>query len=313
MEGEEKISDWNNLSADSANVSGMVSNLDADKLEILRRRERLGSISVIAVGVIALFFGLVIFVYNLRNPFLDVLIQAQKTQLAEEAKQRQLLLTLQTQDTDKDGLTDYNELNKYGTSPYLADSDGDGISDKNEVTGGSDPNCPEGQICFVTDEDTEMTGYSAPSLNGTVQTQASPAITASFIRSIMLQTGMKQEEIDSLSDQEIMTEFSAYLNDNPDVAQALAEEGYDFSGLQGLNLNTATTTANQTTTATQTSGIDLKTLGIASVEDLKNLSGAQIRQLMIDAGASADLLSSVSDDQLKELFIKQIEAKATNQ
>lgn len=320
MEGEEKNNVVNNLSAGIYDDGFFAEDLGEEKLEAIRRKERLGAILVITVGVTALLFGLAFFVFDLRNPFSGILLKAQKDRLASEERQRQLLLVLQTQDTDKDGLTDYDELNKYSTSPYLADSDGDGFDDKSEISRGTDPNCPEGQVCFVIAEDsvteTPDSSYVAPGLASGVQTQASPTITASFIRSIMLQTGMKQDEIDALSDQEIMAEFSTYLNENPDIAQALAEQGYDFKGLSGLSLGTATTTANQSpnnATTSQSVGIDLKALGISSVEDLKKLSGTQIRQLMIDAGASADLLSSVSDEQLKDLFIKQIEAKAVNQ
>jgi len=59
---------------------------------------------------------------------------------SEEEKQK-------TQDTDGDGLSDWDELNIYGTSPYLADSDSDGISDGVEINNGTNPNCPQGKDC----------------------------------------------------------------------------------------------------------------------------------------------------------------------
>ncbi len=52
-------------------------------------------------------------------------------------------------DTDQDGLSDFEELNIYNTSPYLPDSDSDGISDKEEIDQGTDPNCPKGENCDV--------------------------------------------------------------------------------------------------------------------------------------------------------------------
>ena len=48
--------------------------------------------------------------------------------------------TLQGQDTDYDGLTDYMELYVTFTNPFVADTDNDKISDYVEYYGGSDPN-----------------------------------------------------------------------------------------------------------------------------------------------------------------------------
>ncbi len=56
---------------------------------------------------------------------------------------------LQSIDTDHDGINDYEELNFYGTSPYLPDTDSDGIDDKTEIINHTDPNCPEGQKCSI--------------------------------------------------------------------------------------------------------------------------------------------------------------------
>jgi uncharacterized repeat protein (TIGR01451 family) len=42
-------------------------------------------------------------------------------------------------DTDKDGLTDGEEYNKYKTNPLLQDSDGDGLTDGDEVKRGTNP------------------------------------------------------------------------------------------------------------------------------------------------------------------------------
>lgn len=56
----------------------------------------------------------------------------------------------QTQDTDKDGLTDAQETAIYHTSPYLPDTDGDGVNDGQEVAHNTDPNCPTGQRCVAS-------------------------------------------------------------------------------------------------------------------------------------------------------------------
>ena len=44
------------------------------------------------------------------------------------------------QDRDEDGLSDYEELNTWGTNPVLADTDGDGWDDGVEVTLGQQLN-----------------------------------------------------------------------------------------------------------------------------------------------------------------------------
>jgi len=57
------------------------------------------------------------------------------------------IAALKNKDTDGDGLSDYDELYIYHTSPYIKDSDSDGIPDGTEVKNGTDPNCPQGQDC----------------------------------------------------------------------------------------------------------------------------------------------------------------------
>jgi hypothetical protein len=49
---------------------------------------------------------------------------------------------LMVQDSDSDGLTDYQELFEYITDPYHSDTDRDFVSDPQELSHGSDPNDP---------------------------------------------------------------------------------------------------------------------------------------------------------------------------
>lgn len=60
-------------------------------------------------------------------------------------------------DTDKDGISDYDEVNIYNTDPFVADTDADGFIDGSEILSGFDPNDPgvESPIVF---EDPKETG-----------------------------------------------------------------------------------------------------------------------------------------------------------
>ncbi len=58
---------------------------------------------------------------------------------------------LKSIDTDHDGLNDFEELNQYTTSPYLADTDSDGDDDKTEIDKGEDPLCPKTKECANAD------------------------------------------------------------------------------------------------------------------------------------------------------------------
>jgi len=54
-------------------------------------------------------------------------------------------------DADGDGLTNLEEIQKYGTNPLNPDSDNDGLNDKQEVLGNTDPNKPDANSGGVAD------------------------------------------------------------------------------------------------------------------------------------------------------------------
>jgi len=89
-----------------------------------------------------LIFALVIFrtQRNLHAPFELVIPEGESNIVLSEEE-------LRTSDTDEDGISDYDEMYLYNTSPYLPDTDSDGILDKDELDEGTDPRCPEGEDC----------------------------------------------------------------------------------------------------------------------------------------------------------------------
>lgn len=103
-------------------------------------REKAGMIVLASAGVLALVFGIFLIRHNIRAPFR--LKPVEKIDLA-----KQIADDPRHKDTDKDGLSDFDELYIYKTSPYLEDTDSDGKNDAEELSGGTDPNCPEGKEC----------------------------------------------------------------------------------------------------------------------------------------------------------------------
>ena len=142
---------------------------------------------------------------------------------------------LRAKDTDKDGLSDYDELYVYSTSPYLEDSDSDNILDKKEIEQGTDPNCPGGQDCSnqTVNNATDATGDIAttsaqnsaiPSLSNSTNTTTagadsslmqsilSGATDAKNLRAMLLQVGMSEDTLNKISDEQLISVYKQTLN-----------------------------------------------------------------------------------------------------
>lgn len=126
-------------------------------------------------------------------------------------------------DTDTDGLSDYDELNVYKTSPYLADTDGDNLNDGDETKNGTDPNCPLGKDCvgqtvFIPGQNPESNvSITAPDLS--LSSDQAEILKNAFgdkpdpqtIRAALTQTATKDEDkamIDKLTDQQLLDLFN---------------------------------------------------------------------------------------------------------
>ncbi len=189
------------------------------------------SLAFFAVFVIILWF--ISFQRSIRSPFeykgdTAVSPSQDQTNVANNQADR-----LKTQDTDGDGLTDWDELNVYQTSPYLEDSDSDGFNDKEEIDSGNDPNCPRGADCYssglTNGEKTIDSASSTPAQNtdlpaqslgqtdqsagasgdsGLTQAQieamASGEIDAQSLRKLLIEYGMDENILNQFSDEDLM-------------------------------------------------------------------------------------------------------------
>jgi len=135
------------------------------------------------------------------SPNLPDFVKEQLIQGDEE----QELANLKETDTDHDGLTDYQELYQYRTSMFLEDTDSDGYSDKEEVTSGNDPLCPTGEECNVLQFITPETKLSDIVQEVTMDADLSiKEATFREFRQFLLDNGIPQEDVDRLSDSDLM-------------------------------------------------------------------------------------------------------------
>ncbi len=124
------------------------------------------------------------------------------------------------QDTDGDGLTDWEELNVYNTSPYLVDSDSDGVSDAEEINKGENPNCAAGQNCVDNLKELAMpnvppsvvslnaeTFLSNPSNKQIIEDVLAGKGDAQALRQALLEAGMDKELLDQISDDDLLASY----------------------------------------------------------------------------------------------------------
>lgn len=247
------------------------------------KHERLALSAVILGGIMALVFG---FAY-LGKSIVDPLRLKPQTFKTQEQQDTEKMAALRTQDTDHDGLNDYDELYVYHTSPYLPDSDSDGYSDKQEIESGNDPSCPAKQDCghgtstaTITNPDGSNTQVTQPSdiipptvdpsffqppvadASGGSVTNLTPA----QLRDLLVQNGIPKEQVDALDDQTLL-------------------DLYQQSFMQVQQLQSMSATGDNSSTT-----------------DITSMTPAQLRQLLIQSGVSKEQVDAIDDQTLLELY-----------
>lgn len=179
------------------------------------------SLSIVAVGIL----GVWIWQFNSRinDPFR---LSNQELAAGKKAAQEKIVADAanKIKDSDGDGITDYDETNVYNTSPYLEDTDGDGISDSEEIRLGKDPLCAEGTNCSIITNSSSSTAGTVASSNttkntvdGVDQALLTKALSgegdANTMRQILLQGGGDPEQVNVLSDEELMTMYQEILKE----------------------------------------------------------------------------------------------------
>jgi hypothetical protein len=138
-------------------------------------------------------------------------------------------------DTDEDGLSDYDEVNTFFTSPFLEDSDSDGISDFDEIQEGTDPveigitvpdQTQDGALPFGTQPSLNSNQFNSGQLDELLQLYNSlpdndsqslvnlfeaqntgafdvGSLSPSDLRTLLLQQGVSNELLTKVSDDEL--------------------------------------------------------------------------------------------------------------
>lgn len=263
------------------------------------------------MGVIALIGG----IYSLDNRIHGLapqLLSLDNTPFAESDEQLRLkeLAALQVEDSDSDGINDFNELYVYYTSIYLEDTDSDGISDSDEISNGTDPNCKEGQVC---NQVRALAGeFDAADVTTTLGTSGELSIlhgddlTPEAVKSELLKMGIPASTFSNVSDEDLVQVYQSVMNDIPEsdisavdysgndisvdeVAQSQGDQGYE-----DLLYNNDTAGENSLASFT-------------TLEDFRNLDVSQVRELLIQSGMPSSDLEGISDEEVMSLYNSVLE------
>ena len=254
------------------------------------------------LAAVTLVFGIARLVQEVKNPFAP-------TKQSSSQQAQQILQTppdqeaLKKIDTDGDGLSDYDEINIYHTSPYLKDSDSDGKDDKAEIAAGTDPNCPEGQNCF------SQTLPSSNAGTGTVPKQTDPTAvlsggglsstdvnsllnpSPSDLRALMLQSGVPADQLSKIDDTTLLSLYKKTVSG-----------GLNIPGTNGTSATTSPTTSS---TGAATVGSATGSIDPAKLANPDQLTTAEMRQILLQSGkVTQDQLSGVDDTTLRAAFLQ---------
>jgi len=197
---------------------------------------------LIAVG--GIFYGFRDIFFQLEKPFFSQIYYSGPKYLSLEEREAQEIENQKKNDTDEDGVNDYDEIYIFKTSPYLVDTDSDGVDDAQEIRLGKDPSCPEGENCrkaFASiDEEGEFPTFidslverpvleiDFSTLNSTEDLKAKIAQTSSAdLREILLGTGIDPLIVEKLDDNQLRALFNTAADDAQQVGvidQLLSEQ-----------------------------------------------------------------------------------------
>jgi hypothetical protein len=188
-----------------------------------KNRNNLSKNQKLALAGLTIFgvFVIGLWVFTLNQQIKSPLVRASSSNAKQTTTEVNDVAKQKTQDTDGDGLSDYDELNVYSTSPYIEDSDSDGISDGVEVKNGTNPNCPQGTDCNIKTSVATSTETAAVTSGASTATSSTNTlnnllltgqIDAANLRKILLDSGATSKaDLDKITDAELLQAYKAQL------------------------------------------------------------------------------------------------------
>lgn len=173
---------------------------------------------LLVFGAFVLIFGFVNVANNIYGP--SNFWTSQQNIPTDQGDNIADLLELQSIDSDKDGLSDYDEIYIYKTSAYLPDTDSDGYLDGAELESGNDPLCPSGADCRgvntqpsedVVNEENDLLPPETEPLPPEVLEELNK-LTPDEVRQLLRASGeLTEEQISDLDDETLMEIFQEVL------------------------------------------------------------------------------------------------------
>ena len=205
--------------------------LNVSVFKNIPRKQKI-AIFILAIGAIAIIvFWAWQFNNRLSSPFSSS--NDNKINAVSNNSSSTTAVDLRNVDTDHDGLSDYDEINIYHTSPYLEDTDSDGIPDNVEVKNGTDPNCPTGKVCNGADNTapTASSTATSTSINNVpilslptdlvsssqqiLQNALDGKADAATLRLLLTSSGADKAMLDQISDEDLMKSYQESLQNQP--------------------------------------------------------------------------------------------------
>ncbi|MFA5318320.1 MAG: hypothetical protein WC323_02505 [Patescibacteria group bacterium] len=200
--------------------------LTPKKQDEISWKQKLAAVFLIIFGLSAFILWIIQFRSGLNVA--EPLTQEEIASM-EQSREETNTDALRAQDTDQDGLSDYDEFYFYDTSPYLEDTDSDGLWDKEEIESGEDPNCPLGQDCYSAEA-------TVDSGSGTGQTQNDLELDTEAINNYLSESANSDTEVsDADLETQIIEEILSGNADATNLRILLKESGMDENMLNQIS------------------------------------------------------------------------------